>query len=140
MGNWWDEKTFYDDPVEDYNFKKYYAQGMYCKHGQACYHTCYKCKTENEIKNQQKYNKCKEPFDPFGCFDDSHEYQRSEINEDITIEIQEPQFNNLKKSNSFEDLKREYYKLCKVNHPDKGGDEETFKQLNNLYHDLANKF
>ena len=140
MGLDYRERKYYEDPKENEDFINIYASRIYCIHGQPSYYPCFKCKRDNEIKNQKKYKKCKEPFDPFRCFDDSNEYHRSEINENLTCETQEPQFNNLKKSNSFEDLKKEYHKLCKVHHPDKGGDEETFKQLNNLYHCLEEKF
>ena len=30
-------------------------------------------------------------------------------------------------------IRKAYYKLCRVHHPDKGGDEEDFKSLNNAY-------
>ncbi len=139
MGLDYKERKYYDDPQENEDFINIYGKFIYCNHGQPSYYTCYKCKSENELKNQKKYKKDKKPFDPFKCFED-FEYRRSEINENLTSEIQEPRFNKLKKSNSFEELKKEYYKLCKVFHPDKGGDEETFKQLNNLYHDLETNF
>lgn len=136
MGLDFKERRYYDDDEENEKFINVYASQMYCKHGQPSYYPCYKCKTDAKMKYQEKCKKCKEPFDPFTCF---NEDIRSEINENLTCEIQ-PEFNNLKKSNSFEDLKKEYHKLCKVHHPDKGGDEETFKQLNNLYHCLEEKF
>jgi len=121
MGLDYKERIYYDDPQENEDFINVYGAGLYCSHGQPCYYTCYKCKREAELKHQKKYH-------------------RSEINENLKTDIKEPQFNKLKKSNSFEELKKEYYKLCKVFHPDKGGDEETFKQLNNLYHDLETNF
>ena len=36
MGNWWDDRTFYDDPEENERFKKVYAPRMYCTHSQPC--------------------------------------------------------------------------------------------------------
>ncbi len=140
MGLDYKERIYYNDPEENQEFINVYGAGLYCSHGQPCYYTCFKCKRENEIKHQKKYKKCKEPFDPFKCFDEYSEYHRSEINENLTTEIKEPQFNKLKKSNSFDELKKEYHKLCKVFHPDKGGDEEKFKELNNLYHTLETNF
>jgi len=137
MGLDFKERRYYDDDEENEKFINVYASQMYCKHGQPSYYPCYKCKTDAKMKYQEKCKKCKEPFDPFTCF---NEDIRSEINENLTCETQEPEFNNLKKSNSFDDLKKEYHKLCKIHHPDKGGDEETFKQLNNLYHCLEEKF
>jgi len=49
-------------------------------------------------------------------------------------------FSSLKRSDSQEDLKKEYYKLAKKHHPDKNGNEETFKRLQNLYEKLKQKF
>ena len=140
MGIHFKERRYYDDDEENEKFINVYASHMYCRHGQPNYYTCFKCKSENEIKNQKKYKKCKEPFDPFRCFDDFNQYQENLTSDNLTSETQDPQFNKLKKSNSFENLKKEYHKLCRVHHPDKGGDEETFKQLNNLYHCLEEKF
>lgn len=39
-------------------------------------------------------------------------------------------FNNCK---TIEDVKKEFYALAKVNHPDRGGNEETMKEINNAY-------
>ena len=35
--------------------------------------------------------------------------------------------------NSMEAVKKQYRKLAMKYHPDRGGDEETFKQINNEY-------
>ena len=55
--------------------------------------------------------------------------------------------NTLKKSSSHEilqieppvtqeDIKKAYHKLCLVHHPDKGGCNEKFIEINNAYQDL----
>lgn len=38
------------------------------------------------------------------------------------------------------ELRNEYIKLCKINHPDNGGKNEILAQINNQYKDLFNKF
>lgn len=40
---------------------------------------------------------------------------------------------------TLEDLKKEYHKLVFQYHPDRGGDEEIMKQINNEYDSLFNK-
>jgi len=50
------------------------------------------------------------------------------------------EFSTLKRSRSQEELKKEYYKMAKVHHPDKNGSEEKFKILQNLYEKLKGKF
>ncbi len=110
---------------------------QYCKHNNPIYYQfCTGCRIEREQKEQERYqdyinNKYGSmKFDPFTC-----EF----IDEDLTTEINE-EFKPLRKSKSFEELKKSYHKLCKEYHPDKGGNEETFKSLNNLYHDLELRF
>lgn len=45
---------------------------------------------------------------------------------------------NLNKSASFEEIKRAYRSKASKTHPDKGGNEEEFKKLNNAYNILIN--
>jgi hypothetical protein len=40
----------------------------------------------------------------------------------------------------FETIKRNYRNLCKINHPDKGGDTEAFQRIQNAYRILSNSF
>lgn len=42
-------------------------------------------------------------------------------------------FFEVKPDTTLEELKRQYYKLAKIYHPDTGGTEENFKALNNEY-------
>ena len=50
-------------------------------------------------------------------------------------------FFKLKKSNSQEELKKEYYKLCKKFHPDKpNGSTKLFQKLQQIYELLLRQF
>jgi len=40
------------------------------------------------------------------------------------------------KNATTEEIKQHYHQFAKIHHPDKGGDEETFKQINEAYHVL----
>tara|TARA_R100000951_G_C2646636_1_gene182780 strand:- start:2446 stop:2868 length:423 start_codon:yes stop_codon:yes gene_type:complete len=140
MGNWWDDRTFYEDPEEDLHFKKYYAPRMYCKHSQPCYRKCWACekerREEQESYYQAKVNTSKKGF-KFFFEPDFDPCDRSYCYED---DMDKAEFCDLRQCSTITELKKEYYKLCRLNHPDKGGDEEIFKRLNNLYHDLMNHF
>lgn len=43
-----------------------------------------------------------------------------------------------KEATNLEELKKEYKKLAMANHPDRGGNEEAMKQINNEYELLTN--
>jgi len=48
--------------------------------------------------------------------------------------------NEFKSVETIDEAKKIYKKLCKVYHPDKGGDTEQFKILNNEYHRFIDNF
>ena len=112
---------------------------QYCKHNNPIHYQnfCIGCRIEREQKQKQRYEEYlnqkygNKRFNPF-----THEF----IDEDLTSEIENEDFKPLRKSKSFEELKKSYHKLCREYHPDKGGDEEKFKNLNNLYHNLELRF
>lgn len=47
--------------------------------------------------------------------------------------------NNLKSCKTIEELKKVYFKLAMANHPDKGGDLDTMKKINNIYAEMQKK-
>jgi preprotein translocase subunit Sec63 len=95
----------------------FYAR--YCIHNNPIYYDCPACKYNRQ---QRIYN----------------DYLNIRVQKDITDK--NDMFSSLKRSDSQEDLKKEYYKLAKKHHPDKNGNEETFKRLQNLYEKLKQKF
>ena len=44
---------------------------------------------------------------------------------------------NVEKTASNEEIKKNFYKLSKIHHPDKGGDPEKFKEINHAYEILS---
>ena len=62
--------------------------------------------------------------------------------EEVSVNVSDKEdiFKPLKKSSSFEELKKEYRKLSKIHHPDKGGDHNIMVRLNNLYEKLRDRF
>lgn len=92
----------------------------YCIHNNPLYYDCPACKYKRQ---QDIYNQYINYYEPCGI-----------------TEVKNDMFSTLKRSDSEEDLKKEYYKLAKKHHPDKNGNEETFKRLQNLYEKLKQKF
>ena len=43
------------------------------------------------------------------------------------------------KTATISEIKAEYRKLCKIHHPDKGGDENKFKEISEAYEILSNE-
>ena len=50
------------------------------------------------------------------------------------------EFNTLRRSKSQEEFRKEYKKLCRIHHPDKGGKTTMFQRLQNLYERLCSSF
>jgi hypothetical protein len=108
------QRIYYEDPEENEDFINIYGSYIYCKHGQPCYCKCYRCIDEKKEKLKSKYENKQSNFN----------YQ------------DESEFIELRQCTTIKQLKKRYHKLCLINHPDKNGDEETFKRLNNLYQEL----
>jgi hypothetical protein len=114
---------------------------QYCRHGQAIYNPfCSGCIDERRQKQQYYYDKYwnkRRPFNFHKYFNDTYEYYFTDPSSlsPRKLEIRkDDKFIKLKKSNSQEELKKNYYKLAKKFHPDKeGGDTKLFQKLSQLY-------
>ena len=126
MVKYW-ERKYYDDPEENERFIRIYGPKLYCKHGNPNYTGCPFCKHENKEKIAKQYQK-KRPNVNFTFF-----------NEDDISFTTEDKFKSLENCKSKKQLKKIYYQLCLKFHPDKGGDEEDFKQLTKVYHKLRSR-
>jgi len=105
---------------------------QYCSHGSPVYATCPQCRIEfhnQRDKRYEEYLRSKGHFNPFTLL-----FELDEPEEEVE------EFAPLKRSNSEEELKKSFYKLSKIYHPDKGGDTCMFQNLNNLYQKLKLKF
>ena len=112
----------------------------YCDHGQPIYYKgCSGCKAVREQEAKIRYDtywKKKRG--------DFWDYFKETFGGDIrdpSYEHKLPkEFNGLRRSKSQEELKKEYRKLCRVHHPDKGGTTSMFQRLQNLYERLCSSF
>jgi hypothetical protein len=113
----------------------------YCKHGQAIYNQfCSGCIEERRTEQQKLYDKYwnkRRNFNFHKYFNDTYDYYFTDPSSlsPKKLDIREDdKFIKLKKSNSQEELKKNYYKLAKKFHPDKeGGDTKLFQKLSQLY-------
>jgi len=130
MGLHYSQRTYYDDPIDNEKFINVYGSFIYCKHGQPSYIKCSECCEET----QSKY--CKNDFWEFfrHMFEDRPKYEKEcSVNVSDKPDIFKP----LKRSDSFDELKKEYRRLSKIHHPDKGGEKSMFQRLQNLYERLC---
>ena len=130
-------RKYYDDPIQNERFIRLYEKKMYCCHGIPNYHRCSFCITEARDRQYKEFRQSikGEGFTTFGdtfdkesrCFHSEEEFDTAE-------------FGLLRRSDSFEELKKQYHELARMHHPDKGGNTEIFQRLSNLYDELRSVF
>ena len=130
-------RTYYDDPIQNERFKRIYEKRLYCKHGLNNFLPCCFCRNEAREKQYQEY-RSEHRENGFTAFNDDFDEERRSFDSEDDYDTVE--FCVLRKSESFEDLKKEYHNLAKIHHPDKGGNTEIFQRLSNLYDHLRNVF
>ena len=95
------------------------------------------------MKAKSNFNKI---FEKYKTYDTSNGFGSRSQWEDAAnnrLKANKPvqsEFPELTKAEDLGELKRAYRKLVKVHHPDKGGSEETFKRMQNLYDKLLENF
>jgi len=140
MGLHYSERKYYDDPKENERFINIYGPTLYCKHGTSSQYKCYKCIDDMRKLREAAYKKDRKAFwEYFRKFFDG-EQNENDIECCVYPSDEHDEFKPLKKSKSFDELKKQYYKLSKVHHPDKGGDVSIQQRLNNLYEKLRERF
>ena len=110
---------------------------QYCDHGNPIYYKgcpgCHADKRRDQEKRYEKYWAKKTSF--------FWTYLKEAFNGDIrdpSYKHELPkEFNTLRRSKSQEELRKEYRKLCRIHHPDKGGKTSMFQRLQNLYERLV---
>ena len=140
MGIHYSERKYYDDPEENERFIDVYGSGLYCKHGQASYYKCYRCEEEKRIHQESKYKKDRTAFWEYFRKLLGDEPNDNDVECCVYPSDRHDEFKPLKRSKSFEELKKEYYKLSRIHHPDKGGNVSIQQRLNNLYEKLRERF
>ena len=143
MGLHYSQRTYYDDPKENADFIKYYGSLLYCSHHQPGYVDCWKCREECYQKHQKPKDRFNDDFWNFfrNMFEEKEDYEEDLKDTEVENSKLPTEFNKLKKSKSFEELRKEYYKLSKIYHPDKPtGNTSIQQRLNNLYERLVSRF
>ena len=113
----------------------------YCDHGQPIYYQkyCSGCKAIRECKQKERYNTYwkKKRGDFWDYFKNAMGGDPGDP--DVVYKIPE-EFTGLRRSTSQEELRKEYRKLARIHHPDKGGSTSMFQRLQNLYERLCCSF
>ena len=117
-----------------------YVYRQYCDHGQPIYYKgCSGCKAvkahEANIRYESYWAKRRAFF-----WDHLKQMFEGDVRDPAYTHRLPQQFNTLRKSNSFEELRHEYRKLARKHHPDKGGTTDVFQRLQNLYERLIKRF
>ena len=136
------ERRYYADDEENDHFIKHYGSQLYCKHNCPSYQKCYRCENDKHDINmsrwyrvqEEKFRKLIHHLHGFVFIEpDPRKLSKIQVRED-------DKFKSLKRSNSQEELKKEYKKLARKMHPDKGGNTKIFQKLSQLYNILTEKF
>tara|TARA_R110000787_G_scaffold7376_1_gene25255 strand:- start:228 stop:593 length:366 start_codon:yes stop_codon:yes gene_type:complete len=114
---------------------------QYCVHNQPiyCQQYCSGCKAIKEFEAKMRYE---------AYWRKKTSYFWDYFKEAFGGDIKDPsykhelpkEFNSLRRSKSQEELRKEYHKLCRIHHPDKGGKTSMFQRLQNLYERLCSSF
>lgn len=112
----------------------------YCIHGQPIYYQkyCSGCRSMKEAKQKKVYEQYWESrrFNFIKYFNEQYDYYftNPSIEVESKVKIREnDKFASLKRSKSQEQLKKQYHKLAKIYHPDKGGSVKLMQKLSQLY-------
>tara|TARA_R110000823_G_scaffold24686_3_gene73307 strand:- start:1805 stop:2164 length:360 start_codon:yes stop_codon:yes gene_type:complete len=112
----------------------------YCDHGLPIYYQgCSGCIATRQQEERQRYDK---------YWSTKRSVFWTYLREAFKGDVRDPsyehkipkEFNGLRRSKSQEELKKEYIKLARIYHPDKGGSTSMFQRLQNVYQRLCNSF
>lgn len=125
-------RRFYEDENQNERFIRIYKNRMYCSHGIPNFNPCICCREECREKIEREFR-----GENFTFFKDQYDRDTHSFDSEEDYEVE---FCELRRSESFEELKKEYHNLARIHHPDKGGDTGIFQRLSNLYDELRTYF
>jgi len=125
-------RRFYEDENQNERFIRIYQNRMYCSHGIPNFNPCICCREECREKIEREFR-----GENFTFFKDQYDRDTHSFDSEEDYEVE---FCELRRSESFEELKKEYHNLARIHHPDKGGDTGIFQRLSNLYDELSGFF
>ena len=136
MGLHYSERVYYEDEKEQEHFVNYYAEHIYCRHGQPSEVICYRCKEDAaHIKMRRYWDKFNIKYRNFNW---NSFFGMESPRDDDGINVDEDyRVLGLKKTSSQEDLKKAFHQKARETHPDKvGGDGELFKKIKHAYDNI----
>jgi hypothetical protein len=118
---------------------------QYCPHGNPIYYSlCPACLEDKQRKQQARCESyyTKKHISFMRYFTDTFSFTNPSIQSPNVVRVRNnDKFYGLKKSNSQEQLRKEYYKLAKKLHPDKpSGSTKLFQKLQQIYQLLLRQY
>jgi len=125
------------DPQQRYD--RLYGRKKYCPHGLRNYQCCRDCERDHPFsmfsQNGGQPRSSPDPFD----IPSPDASQRSEGHTTDKREVSQTKWGNLHTATNLKDLKKSYKSLAKKYHPDKGGTDEEFQDLQWMYERLLDR-
>ena len=97
---------------------------------------------QEKLTKQEQERKSRESARQSGSSKNTHRSQRKFFNRELGstyAEVMAMRYMGFEKKPADEDLKKRYREMAKKFHPDRGGDEESFKKLTEAYRRLSEK-
>lgn len=125
-----------NDPKQRY--ERLYGRKKYCPHGLRNYQRCRDCERDHPYSMFSQNAEKTRPTNPFDI-PSPDTSQRSARDTTDKRGVSQTKWGDLHSAKNVKDLKKSYKSLAKKYHPDKGGTDEEFQDLQWMYERLLDR-